>query len=168
MTDKVLKFPVSSRLRPNNSIQHEERQATLFSQWNKGSHHFVILNPAKSNQEILSKIFVRNGISCVFDFRSKPIFEKPFFDHKEIICYLSKLNIPYYDAAYFAHKSSLGEDIFDCPAIRSALNDGLSAGLVLIITNDQLIRDVDNGKVRRAMHKIDPNVIEINPSSVLS
>ena len=168
MAEKVLKFPVQKASKPARKKPSINPQTRLFSSWNDGNAHFVIFDMPSLNQEKLSNIIARNGVSSVFDFRSKPIFEKPLFNHREVLGYINRMNIPYYDSAYFTRLNTPTTDVFSSNQLRTALSDGLGSGLVLILLGERLIDGLDKDAVRRIVFDIAPGALEVTSSSVLT
>ncbi len=168
MIEKVLKFPAQNTSRSERKPLTVNPQTHMFSQWDDSRAHFVFLDLSDLDQDKLSNIITRNGVSSIFDLRSKPVFEKPKFDHREFLKYINRHDIPYYDAAYFSHVRDTTSGMWDSEGIKNALNKGLVAGLVLILLNDRLLEGIDKELVRRTMRVVSHDAIEMTPSSVLT
>lgn len=168
MTDKVVKFPGRSALGTPQTTPPRNNQSSFFSNWHHGGGHFVIFDVSNLDQEKLSNIVARNNVSSVFDFRSKPVFEKPLFSHKEIVSYFGRRKIPYYDAAYFERSLEPFTEVLNSNEFRESLSKGLVTGLVLVIISNSLVHGVNKENIRRIMRELATNVVEVNPSSILT
>jgi hypothetical protein len=162
-TEKIVNLPVSVK-----SVDHEASssdQLELFNLFADGFLGWVLLNPAKFAQSTFLRVLARNEFHCILDFRSKPVFQKPGYDHKSILSYLYSKGISYIDIASLAHGSRrdiacIFDDVFS-----SKKNKVYSHRLVLCLADEASVDVVS--EFRRVLRESGGRVMELHPMSVL-
>lgn len=167
--NNLIKFP-AGRQGIRSRAEQRDRALTLFGERGKHRGKIAFVDIGILTEDLLLKIVTRNAITSVIDIRSKPIFTKPYFNHKRILAYFYSRNIYYVEYMFLTINqdrdrisSNIGRKSAD-----TALNNALSLGLSLAIydTNSSSIDLTED--FRRRLSRLSEYVTEVHPRSLLS
>lgn len=74
---------------------------------------YVFVHTDILNQDSLVECIVRKHVSLILDLRFRPIFDRPQFDHREIIEYFREKNVVYLDCVYYASNENDSERLLE-------------------------------------------------------
>ncbi|UUX49121.1 hypothetical protein NUH88_17165 [Nisaea acidiphila] len=167
MAKNIVNFPIKH----SRAIGGEEAvsidEADLFGVWGRKDRRFVFFNIEELDQERLSNLLMKNSVSCVFDFRAKPVFENPKFHHREVIEYFTKYHVSYFDSALLTHVSGADENDFSVEKLKIFLSSRIISGLVVFIVDERLVKGINKNSIRGFIKHNNPDFLEVSPSSVI-
>tara|TARA_E500000305_G_scaffold110989_2_gene120916 strand:- start:1912 stop:2418 length:507 start_codon:yes stop_codon:yes gene_type:complete len=166
MAKNIVEFPISHSRGVDRSNVVSLEGNNLFGAWGDKKKGFVFLNIEELDQDKFLNVLIKNGVSCIFDFRSKPVFEQPKFRHREVIEYFNAYHIFYYDSAFLIHVSGADEGAFSVERLKSFLDDVVISGLIVFIVDGRLVRGINKNSIRGFVKNNSPEFIEVSPSSM--
>ena len=110
--EKVVSFPgpVSTVFPPRQ--KEIVTQAGLFDHGGDQRGKIVFLDIGWLAEETLLNSLARNGVTALVDLRPRPVFHRPLFRHRDVVCYLYERNIIYIEYAVLAKCYGKIESLF--------------------------------------------------------
>lgn len=123
MSNKVIPFP--SKLEPT-----EPMQLDLFGMDNFLVGKYSFLDVRESTQDELLHYVKKIGYKIILDLRIFPSFDRPRYDHAEVLCKLNEYRVIYFPAVYLKYTNTLHQNF---SLLKNDMRDKSQQGPVLLL-----------------------------------
>lgn len=152
-------------------VDWSPQQIELFGRKGNGVHSWVLIYPEEFNQDNFLSLVVRNRFDLILDLRPIAVFEKPKYNHKNLMTKLYGSDVSYVDVAQLAHSNDFDFSSFFLEFEQKILDDRGDNSppfytLCLSDNSDAAIKIVR--LFRSAMQRFGSMIVELHPRSILS
>lgn len=156
MTSKVISFP--SKIRPAEPVQLD-----LFSVEDFFVGKYSFLDIKNCDERQLASYLDDFKFRLILDLRIFPSFDRPKFDHKEMLARFRRSGALYFPIVYFTYTNEM---IKQLSAHKNSLRDKSKQGPILLIYDDKNSSDEYLFEWKKIIERKISGTAEIIPSAV--
>lgn len=156
MSNQILHFPI--KLRPTEPVQLDLFDIDKFL---IGKYSF--LNIKKCDESELSSYIDRFKFRLILDLRVFPSFDRPKFDHKNVLLKFKEKDILYFPIVYFKYTKNVHNQIYEH---LSSLKEKSAQGPILFIYEPKHTTDEHLHGWKKALEKHISGSTEIHPNMI--
>ncbi|HEX8341102.1 MAG TPA: hypothetical protein VF624_09360 [Tepidisphaeraceae bacterium] len=166
----VLQFPIVTLDSSGTKRTPSVKQLDLFTSDHEKVSAITFFGLDGIDQNVLLASFIRHDIKTIIDLRSKPVFPKPFFDHKYLMNYFYLRSVDYIECSMSRSPSferrPLGRP-GDCDRFEQWIATDISTGITACIIDAAAIEHGAVASFRHCIATASKCMIEIHPRSLL-
>lgn len=160
MADNIHQFPRVAGTK--DVIGQEPAQFELFRDAEEAARYFSFIDIRDYDQTSFLRLLARNAVSTVIDIRPVPLFDRPKFRHGEVVDYMFKAEIVYFEYAVARLRDHLESNY----KIARTVNMRRNAGLTLCVYDEASLNEGVVASVRGMFSRSNFYTIELTSRSL--